>query len=65
MCLLYIQNNVVTYLKFCINDSSWVWYLRFEYLSFGGLKLVNKKKMGERIVSIDHPHQLCEECLLG
>ena len=53
MFLLNIQNDVLKCLKSYVNDSSWIWHLRFEYLNFGGL------------LSIDHFDQLCEGCLLG
>ena len=64
MLLLNIQ-NVVKCLKSYINDSSWIWHLRFEHLNFGGLKLLNKENIVRGLFSIDHSDQLCEWCLLG
>ena len=55
MFLLNIQNDVLKCLKSYVNDSFWIWHLRFEYLNFGGLKLLNKKKnMVRGLLSIDH-----------
>ena len=64
MLLLNIQ-NIVKCLKSYVNDSSWIWHLRFEDLNFGGLKLLNKENIVRGLFSIDHFDQLCEWCLLG
>ena len=52
-------------LKGSYQGFSWLWNLRFGYLNFGGLKLLNEKNIVNGIPSIDHPKQLCERCLYG
>ena len=56
---LNIKNNVKC-LKFCVNDSFWIWHLIFGHLNFYGLKLLSKKNMVKGLPSIDRPNQLCE-----
>jgi len=65
MFLLNIQNDVAKCLKACYVDASWLWYLRFGHLNFGGLSLLSKEKMVRGLPSINHPDKLYEGCLLG
>ena len=65
MLILNIQNDVVRCLKSCVNYFSWIWHQRYEHLNFGELKLLRKKHMIRGLTPIDHPHQICEGCLLG
>ncbi|KAL0400394.1 UNVERIFIED_CONTAM: Copia protein [Sesamum radiatum] len=52
-------------LQACINDSSWIWHMRFGHLNFEGLKMLGKKNIVRGVTKINHPNQLCEACLLG
>ncbi|XP_042460733.1 uncharacterized protein LOC122044288 [Zingiber officinale] len=65
MFLLNIQSDVSMCLKSCFKDSSCLWYMRFGHLNFDGLKMMSKGRMVKGLPSINHPNQLCEECLLG
>ncbi|KAH9697695.1 hypothetical protein KPL71_023716 [Citrus sinensis] len=62
---LNIQNDVAKCLKACHKDPSWIWYLRYKHLNFGGLELLFKKNMVKGLPYTNHPDQLCEGCLLG
>ncbi|KAL0457718.1 UNVERIFIED_CONTAM: Retrovirus-related Pol polyprotein from transposon TNT 1-94 [Sesamum latifolium] len=52
-------------LQACINNSSWIWHMRFGHLNFEGLKMLGEKNMARGVPKINHPNQLCEVCLLG
>ncbi|GJT45379.1 retrovirus-related pol polyprotein from transposon TNT 1-94 [Tanacetum coccineum] len=52
-------------LKSCLEDHSWLWYMRYGHLNFGDLKLLSSKGMVKGLDQTDHPNQVCEGCLLG
>ncbi|KAL0457721.1 UNVERIFIED_CONTAM: Retrovirus-related Pol polyprotein from transposon TNT 1-94 [Sesamum latifolium] len=47
-------------LQACINNSSWIWHMRFGHLNFEGLKMLGEKNMARGVPKINHPNQLCE-----
>ncbi|CAL1382197.1 unnamed protein product [Linum trigynum] len=64
MFTLNIQTEMAK-LKACVKDNTWLWNLRYGHLNFGGLKLLDQKKMVHGLPVINHPDQLCEGCLVG
>ena len=46
-------------------EQSWLWHLRYVYLHFGGLDLLQKKQMVKGLLSIEQPSSSCESCILG
>jgi hypothetical protein len=38
MFKLNLMNVQATYLKACVEDKTWLWYLRFGHLNFSGLR---------------------------
>ena len=46
-------------------DQSWLWHLRYVHLHFGGLDLLQKKKMVKGLPSIEQSIGSCESCILG
>ena len=65
MFLLNIQYDVTKCLKTCVNETSWLWHLRYGHINFDNLNLLSKNELVKGLPSIDHPDQLCEGCLLG
>ena len=47
----------------CYKDASWLWYLRFSHLNFGGLEPSSRNSMVRGLPSISHPNQVCEGLL--
>jgi hypothetical protein len=64
MFLLNIQTDVSKCVKTCLKDSSWLWHVRFGHVNFGGLKLLEQKRMVNGLPFINQPDQLCEGCLV-
>ena len=52
-------------MKATVEDSNWLWHLRFGHLNFCGLNLVVQKNMVARLPMIDIPDCACEGCLIG
>ena len=52
-------------LKASVKDEAWCWHIRFGNLNFGTFKALGKENMVKGMLSINHPNQLCEACLLG
>ena len=48
-----------------VQDSTWLWHLRYGHLSFNGLKTLQQKSMVTGLPQIHCPSQLCEECTKG
>jgi hypothetical protein len=46
-------------------DESWLWHLRYGHLHFGGLDLLQKKKMVKGFPSIQQLASSCESCILA
>ncbi|KAL0355685.1 UNVERIFIED_CONTAM: Copia protein [Sesamum radiatum] len=65
MFKLNVKTAEAKCLQACINDSSWIWHMRFGHLNFEGLKMLGEKNMVRGVPKINHPNQLCEACLLG
>ena len=65
MFILDMKAGEAVCLKTCVEDTSWIWHMRFGHLNFDSLKDLGRKKMVKGIPAIDHPAQLCEACLLG
>jgi hypothetical protein len=65
MFLLNIETNVPKYLKTCVKDETWLWNMRLGHVNFDSLKMMTQKKMLKGLLSIEHPNQLCEWCLVG
>ncbi|KAL0447542.1 UNVERIFIED_CONTAM: Retrovirus-related Pol polyprotein from transposon TNT 1-94 [Sesamum latifolium] len=65
MFKLNVKTAEAKCLQACINDSSWIWHMRFRHLNFEGLKMLGEKNMVRGVPKINHPNQLCEACLLG
>ena len=58
------QNDVVRCLKSCVNDSSWIWHLKYIHLNFGNLKLLSMKNLVRRLPPIDHPNHYVKDVFL-
>ena len=65
MFLLNLQVDHPRCLKSCVEDTSWLWHLRFGHLNFGSLKTLVNEDMVHGLPKINHPNQLCEGCLFG
>ncbi|KAL0356305.1 UNVERIFIED_CONTAM: Retrovirus-related Pol polyprotein from transposon TNT 1-94 [Sesamum radiatum] len=65
MFKLNVKTAEAKCLQVCINNSSWIWHMRFGHLNFEGLKMLGEKNMVRGVPKINHPNQLCEACLLG
>ena len=61
----FLQAETLFSLKTIIEDSNWLWHLRFGHLNFRGLNLVVQKNMVARLPMIDIPDCACEGCLIG
>ncbi|KAL0402495.1 UNVERIFIED_CONTAM: hypothetical protein Slati_4279400 [Sesamum latifolium] len=47
MFKLNVKTAEAKCLQTCINDSSWIWDMRFEHLNFEGFKMLGEKNMVE------------------
>ena len=65
MFSMLLQVETLFSLKTTVEDSNWLWHLRFVHLNFRGLNLVVQKNMVARLPMIDIPNCACEGCLLG
>ena len=61
----FLQAETLFSLKTIIEDSNWLWHLRFGHLNFRGLKLLVQNNMVKGLPTIDIPDRACEGCLLG
>jgi hypothetical protein len=50
-------------LNACVNDETWLWYIRLRHVNFDSLKMV-QKEMLKSLPSIIHQIS-CEGCLMG
>jgi hypothetical protein len=48
-----------------VQDSTWLWHLRYGHLSFKGLKTLHEKNMVEGLPKINCPTEMCEDCIVG
>ena len=46
-------------------DDFWLWHFRFGHLHFGGLKLLQQKRMVEGFPPIQEAVNTCESCILA
>lgn len=65
MFKLNLVDVQVRCLKARVEDKTWLWYLRFGHLNFGGLRQLTNKRMVNGIPHIDHSDKFCEGCVLG
>ncbi|KAL4301681.1 hypothetical protein GQ457_10G015230 [Hibiscus cannabinus] len=65
MFVLNLKTINAKCLKASVENEAWCWHMRFGHLNFGALKMLREKKMVNGILTISHPNQLFEACLLG
>ncbi|KAL0285765.1 UNVERIFIED_CONTAM: hypothetical protein Sangu_2765000 [Sesamum angustifolium] len=63
MFKLNVKTAEETCLQACINDSSWIWHMRFGHLNSEDFKMLGEKYIVRGVSKINHPNQLCEACL--
>jgi len=56
--------NVSKCLKTCVKDKTCLWHMRLGHVNFDSLKMMTQNKMLKGLLSIIHPKQLCEGCLV-
>ena len=59
-----MTNSLNAYKAKCLDDS-WLCHLRYGHLHFGGLDLMQKKKMVKGFPNIQQPASSCESCILA
>jgi len=65
MFLLKINNNLLLCFSIIVHDESQHWHLRFVQLNFDVLKKLYNWNMVKGLSSINHPNQVCGDCILG
>ena len=53
------QDNSYAQKATCMDDF-WLWHFRFGHLHFGGLKLLQQKRMVEGLPPIQEPNNTCQ-----
>ena len=48
-----------------IDDSNWLWHMRFGHLNFDSLKFFTNKRMVGVLPNIRNPDRVCDMCALG
>jgi hypothetical protein len=48
-----------------VKDETWLWHMKLGHVNFDSLKMMAQKEMLKGLLSIIHPNQLCEGCLMG
>ena len=62
---LTILHDTPKCLNSILNDKDWLWHLRYGHLNFESLKLLSRNKMVKGLPHIQHPNEVCENCVLG
>ncbi|XP_060179691.1 uncharacterized protein LOC132609635 [Lycium barbarum] len=44
-----------------LNSQAWLWHYRYRHLNFGGLKMLQQKKMVSGLPNFDSPADICED----
>jgi hypothetical protein len=65
MFILNIETDVPKYPNACVKDETWLWHMKLGHVNFDSLKMMAQKEMLKGLLSIIHPNQLCEGCLMG
>ncbi|XP_049343909.1 uncharacterized protein LOC125808229 [Solanum verrucosum] len=48
-----------------VNSQAWIWHYRYGHLNFGGLKMLQQKKMVMGLPNLDMLVDICEDCVIG
>ncbi|GMI66347.1 hypothetical protein HRI_000304000 [Hibiscus trionum] len=62
---LYLNNATQSCFSARMKNEAWLWHFRYGHLNFGGLKLLQQKRMVTGLLKIESPSQVCEECVVG
>ncbi|RVW60251.1 Retrovirus-related Pol polyprotein from transposon TNT 1-94 [Vitis vinifera] len=62
---VYLDNTTQNCFSAKLMDEGWLWHFRYGHLNFGGLKTLQQKNMVTRLLLIQTPSQICEECVVG
>ena len=62
---LTVLHDTPKCLNAIINNKDWTWHLRYGHLNFESLKMLANKKMVKGLTHIQHPNEVCENCILG
>jgi hypothetical protein len=65
MFLLNIETDVPKYPNASVKDETWLWHMKLGHVNFDSLKMMAQNEMLKGLLSIIHPNQLCEGCLMG
>jgi hypothetical protein len=52
-------------LNACVKDETWLWHMKLGHVNFDSLKMMAQKEMLKGLLSIIHPNQLYEGCLMA
>ncbi|XP_049406033.1 uncharacterized protein LOC125869606 [Solanum stenotomum] len=67
--LFLIDMHNIGSTNFCfstkLNSQAWLWHYRYGHLNFGGLKMLQQKKMVMGLLKFDIPVDICEDCVIG
>lgn len=62
---LPLRTETVSFFSTLMNDTSWLWHLRFGHLNFNGLQFLAKNDVVTGLPLLEKSNQVCEGCILG
>ncbi|TXG59628.1 hypothetical protein EZV62_014201 [Acer yangbiense] len=60
-----VENNDQTCLTTKVQDSTWLWHLRYGHLNFNSLRTLHQKNMVTGLPQISGPSDICEDYVVG